>query len=234
MMRHMVRYMSYDNQWFLEFKSRKFFKSWLGILLVTMGTGKYRMNVSRIDVIHLIESCMTWFVEPRGPNQYPVRWHFGIRAERVAAAASGDFRCVAGGAAGNPTPSASTTTCCPTTTSWCGREPQEPDHDDEPVGGTVLVRLQAALGAPRVWRRAHVARAFGPHLAAGHRALQQVSAAPRSEGCARTGGYGGGRGGGRACRAGGTARSIYNRPFRIPSFFTAPNYFRQMKCHIPQ
>lgn len=42
------------------------------------------------------------------------------------------------------------------------------------MGGTVLVRLQVALGASGVRRRAHAARAFRPHLATGHRALQQV------------------------------------------------------------
>jgi len=30
-------------------------------------------------------------------------------------------------------------------------EPQESDHDDEPVGRAIMVRLQAALGAQRIW-----------------------------------------------------------------------------------
>jgi len=38
-----------------------------------------------------------------------------------------------------------------------------------------LVRLQTAVGPSRVRRRADAARALGPHLAARHRALQQVS-----------------------------------------------------------
>jgi hypothetical protein len=37
-----------------------------------------------------------------------------------------------------------------------------------------LVRLQAVVGAARVRRRGDAARALRPHLAAGHRALQQV------------------------------------------------------------
>lgn len=41
-----------------------------------------------------------------------------------------------------------------------------------------LVRLQAVLGAPRVWWRRDAARAVRPHLAPRHRALQQVSAEP--------------------------------------------------------
>lgn len=45
-------------------------------------------------------------------------------------------------------------------------ELKEPDNDDEPVGGAVVVRLQVAVGAPRVRRRAHAARALRPHLAA--------------------------------------------------------------------
>lgn len=59
-------------------------------------------------------------------------------------------------------------------------ELKEPDNDDKPVGGAVVVRLQVAVGASRVWRRAHAARAFRPHLAAGHRALQQVRPTPNS------------------------------------------------------
>ena len=31
-------------------------------------------------------------------------------------------------------------------------ESEEPDHDDQPVGGAVLARLQAGLGARGVWR----------------------------------------------------------------------------------
>lgn len=54
-------------------------------------------------------------------------------------------------------------------------ESQEPDNDDESVGGAVLVRLQASLGAEGVRRGSHAARALRPHLEAGHRALQQVS-----------------------------------------------------------
>lgn len=54
-------------------------------------------------------------------------------------------------------------------------ELEEPDNDDEPVGGAVVVRLQVALGAEGVRWSAHAARALRPHLEAGHRALQQVS-----------------------------------------------------------
>lgn len=50
----------------------------------------------------------------------------------------------------------------------CGivSELKEPDNDDEPVGGAVVVRLQVAVGASRVWRRAHASRAIRPHLEA--------------------------------------------------------------------
>lgn len=41
---------------------------------------------------------------------------------------------------------------------------------------TELAGLQADVGPSRVRRRADAARALGPHLAARHRALQQVSA----------------------------------------------------------
>jgi hypothetical protein len=54
-------------------------------------------------------------------------------------------------------------------------EPQEPDHDDKPVGGAVLVRLQTAVGSQGVRRGRHAARALRPHLEAGHCSLQQVS-----------------------------------------------------------
>lgn len=39
-------------------------------------------------------------------------------------------------------------------------EPEEPDYDHEPLGGTVVARLQVALGAQRVWRSTHAARAL--------------------------------------------------------------------------
>ncbi|XP_073943091.1 acetylcholine receptor subunit alpha-like isoform X3 [Choristoneura fumiferana] len=54
------------------------------------------------------------------------------------------------------------------------RQSEKSDHDNEPVGGAVVVRLQASLGTQGVRWRPHVARAFRPHLAARHRALQQV------------------------------------------------------------
>jgi hypothetical protein len=54
-------------------------------------------------------------------------------------------------------------------------EPQESDHDYKPVGGAVMVWLQAALGTQGVWRGAYATRAIGPHLEARHRPLQQVS-----------------------------------------------------------
>ena len=54
-------------------------------------------------------------------------------------------------------------------------EPEEPDYDYEPLGGTVVARLQVALGAQRVRRSTNAPRALGSHLEAGHRALQQVS-----------------------------------------------------------
>lgn len=38
-----------------------------------------------------------------------------------------------------------------------------------------MARLQIALGAQRVRRSTDAPRAFGSHLEAGHRALQQVS-----------------------------------------------------------
>ena len=60
--------------------------------------------------------------------------------------------------------------------SLCLSELEEPDHDDEPVGGAVLVRLQAAVGPQGVRGRRHASRAFRSHLAARYRALQQVSA----------------------------------------------------------
>ena len=63
----------------------------------------------------------------------------------------------------------------------CLPEPEEPDHDDEPVGGAVLVRLQAAVGPQGVRGRRHAPRALRSHLAARHRALQQVSAASFGE-----------------------------------------------------
>ena len=53
-------------------------------------------------------------------------------------------------------------------------EPEEPDHDDQPVGGAVLVRPQAGVGARGVRGRGHAPRALHTHLAARHRPLQQV------------------------------------------------------------
>ena len=50
-------------------------------------------------------------------------------------------------------------------------ESQEPDNDNEPLGGAVVVRLQAALGTQRVRRSAHASRALRPHLETRHRAL---------------------------------------------------------------
>ena len=54
-------------------------------------------------------------------------------------------------------------------------EPEEPDHDDQPVGGAVLARLQAAVGPRGVRRGQDAPRAQRPHLETRHRALQQVS-----------------------------------------------------------
>ena len=62
--------------------------------------------------------------------------------------------------------------------SLCFSEPEEPDHDDQPVGGAVLAGLQAQVGPGGVRRGAPAPRAQRPHLAAGHRALQQVSRDP--------------------------------------------------------
>ena len=55
-------------------------------------------------------------------------------------------------------------------------ESEEPDHDDESVGGAILVRLQAAVGPQGVRGRRYASRTFGSHLAARYCALQQVSA----------------------------------------------------------
>lgn len=55
---------------------------------------------------------------------------------------------------------------------------EEPDYDHEPLGGAVVVRLQAALGAQGVRRRAHAPRPLRPHLETRHRALQQVRPTP--------------------------------------------------------
>ena len=44
-------------------------------------------------------------------------------------------------------------------------EPEEPDHDDQPVGGAVLEGLQAAVGPRGVRRSQHAPRPFRPHLA---------------------------------------------------------------------
>lgn len=52
---------------------------------------------------------------------------------------------------------------------------EEPDNDHQSVGGAVLVRLQAQVGAQGVWRRRDASRALRSHLASGHRSLQQVS-----------------------------------------------------------
>lgn len=43
-------------------------------------------------------------------------------------------------------------------------EPEEPDHDYESVGGAVLVRLQAEMGAKGIWWSPHASRPIGPHL----------------------------------------------------------------------
>ena len=53
-------------------------------------------------------------------------------------------------------------------------ESEEPDHDDQPVGGAILARLQAGLGAGGVWRGQESPRAGGSHLETRHRPLQQV------------------------------------------------------------
>ena len=56
-------------------------------------------------------------------------------------------------------------------------ESAESDHDDQPVGGAILVRPQAGVGARGVRWGGHATRALHPHLAAGHRPLQQVGVA---------------------------------------------------------
>ncbi len=48
------------------------------------------------------------------------------------------------------------------------------NHDDQPVGGAVLVRLQNEVGPRRVRRGRHAPRPIGPHLEARHCPLQQV------------------------------------------------------------
>ena len=48
--------------------------------------------------------------------------------------------------------------------SLCFSEPEEPDHDDQPVGGAVLARLQAPVGPGRVRRGQHASRPFRSHL----------------------------------------------------------------------
>ena len=50
-------------------------------------------------------------------------------------------------------------------------EPEEPDHDDQPVGGAVLAGLQAAVGPGGVRRGQDAPRAQRPHLEARHRPL---------------------------------------------------------------
>ena len=45
-------------------------------------------------------------------------------------------------------------------------EPEEPDHDDQPVGGAVLAGLQAPVGPGRVRGCQHAARPLGSHLEA--------------------------------------------------------------------
>ena len=49
------------------------------------------------------------------------------------------------------------------------------NHDDQPVGGAVLVRLQNEVGPGRVRRGRHAPRPIGSHLEAGHCPLQQVN-----------------------------------------------------------
>lgn len=58
-------------------------------------------------------------------------------------------------------------------TDWC--QSKESNNDHKSVGGAILVRLQAQMGAQGVWRRRDAARSIRSHLAAGHSALQQVS-----------------------------------------------------------
>lgn len=53
-------------------------------------------------------------------------------------------------------------------------EPQEPDNDDQPVGGAVLAGLQVEVGPGRVRRGEAAPRAQWPHLETWYRALQQV------------------------------------------------------------
>jgi hypothetical protein len=50
-------------------------------------------------------------------------------------------------------------------------EPEESDYDYESMGGAVMVRLQATVGAQRVRRGAYAPRALGPHLEARYRPL---------------------------------------------------------------
>ena len=62
-------------------------------------------------------------------------------------------------------------------------EPEEPDHDHQPVGGAVLVWSQAGLGAGGVRRSGHAARAFNTHLVTWHSALQQVRSTIKQSQC---------------------------------------------------
>lgn len=50
-------------------------------------------------------------------------------------------------------------------------ESEKSDYDHEPLGGAVLVRLQAAMGAQGVWRGPYAACTLRPYLEARHRAL---------------------------------------------------------------
>ena len=43
-------------------------------------------------------------------------------------------------------------------------EPEEPDHDDQPVGGAVLARLQVKMGPRRIRGGETASRAQRPHL----------------------------------------------------------------------
>ena len=43
-------------------------------------------------------------------------------------------------------------------------EPEEPDHDDQPLGGAILAGLQAAVGPGRVRRGQHASCPFRSHL----------------------------------------------------------------------
>ena len=51
-------------------------------------------------------------------------------------------------------------------------ELKKSDHDNQPMGRTILARLQISMGPARVWRCRYAACAFRSHLATRHRLVQ--------------------------------------------------------------